>query len=71
MEAPAGSWDVVAHLLQDLAHVDLEGLDLGLGLLLAPVLAVLATYLTGFFSALGAIGSHACIAGLLREDGIA
>ncbi len=52
----------LAHLLQDLVDVDLEGLDLGLALLLATGLGGLGDLLGGLLLCLG---SHGFLAGLL------
>ena len=52
----------LAHLLEDLVDVDLEGLDLGLALLLATGLCGLGDLLGGLLLCLG---SHGCLAGLL------
>ncbi len=49
------------HLLQDLVDVDLEGLDLGLGLLLGAGLGGLGHLLGGLLLCLG---SHCCLVGI-------
>ena len=55
-----------AHLLQHLVDVDLEGLDLGLALLLATGLGGLGHLLRGLLLCLG---SHGCCEGLWRFEG--
>ena len=53
------------HLLEDLVDVDLEGLDLGLALLLATGLGGLGHLLRGLLLCLG---SHGCLAVLTKEE---
>ena len=53
------------HLLQDLVDVDLEGLDLGLALLLGAGLGGLGHLLGGLLLCLG---SHCCLAGMCGSE---